>query len=379
MNILVIGNGFDLAHGLQTTYKDFLNFCNKGTELDEIINGENEYSKCRKTNLWLKHFTTKQNELGETWIDLENEIYNVISYIEFETPFYNENSWPIKLHLDNLPNMFLFQNIFEYINKTNDILCVNHLGYKMCIDYYNNLLVYIPNKSGFIKFLYNQLREFTKLFEKYLREEVLNNLPKSEFQLNLNNQDNKTRMTVLSFNYTDTCEKLYKFQPPLHSHIKSVYVHGKVNSNSDFCNLVLGTHSFEIKRNENLVSMLPTEYNVFKKHNQRHKYNTIDAYQNFLDILNNSKVYGAPVFHVIGHSLDKTDHKILKHVFLANKNAKIKIYYHNEEAQERLINNVTEILGEEDVMTRVQFIYQYDSDRGLLLPKILHANESSAV
>lgn len=64
MNILVIGNGFDLAHGLQTTYKDFLNFCNKGTELDEIINGENEYSKRRKTNLWLKHFITKQNELG---------------------------------------------------------------------------------------------------------------------------------------------------------------------------------------------------------------------------------------------------------------------------------------------------------------------------
>lgn len=55
------------------------------------------------------------------------------------------------------------------------------------------------------------------------------------------------------------------------------------------------------------------------------------------------------------------------------------IYYHNEEAQERLINNITEILGEEDVMTRVQFIYQYDSDRGLLLPKILHANESSVV
>ena len=70
---------------------------------------------------------------------------------------------------------------------------------------------------------------------------------------------------------------------------------------------------------------------------------------------------------------------MLKHVFLANKNAKIKIYYHNEEAQERLINNITEILGEEDVMTRVQFIYQYDSDRGLLLPKILPANESSAV
>lgn len=26
MNILVIGNGFDLAHGLPTTYKDFLDY-----------------------------------------------------------------------------------------------------------------------------------------------------------------------------------------------------------------------------------------------------------------------------------------------------------------------------------------------------------------
>lgn len=26
MNILVIGNGFDLAHGLPTTYSDFLKF-----------------------------------------------------------------------------------------------------------------------------------------------------------------------------------------------------------------------------------------------------------------------------------------------------------------------------------------------------------------
>lgn len=26
MNILVIGNGFDLAHGLPTTYQDFLKF-----------------------------------------------------------------------------------------------------------------------------------------------------------------------------------------------------------------------------------------------------------------------------------------------------------------------------------------------------------------
>ncbi|MFR3044107.1 MAG: AbiH family protein, partial [Thomasclavelia spiroformis] len=27
-NVLVIGNGFDIAHGLYTKYIDFYNFCN---------------------------------------------------------------------------------------------------------------------------------------------------------------------------------------------------------------------------------------------------------------------------------------------------------------------------------------------------------------
>lgn len=29
MNILIIGNGFDLAHGLPTKYDNFLDFCDK--------------------------------------------------------------------------------------------------------------------------------------------------------------------------------------------------------------------------------------------------------------------------------------------------------------------------------------------------------------
>ena len=59
----------------------------------------------------------------------------------------------------------------------------------------------------------------------------------------------------------------------------------------------------------------------------------------------------------------------MKHVFLANKNAVINIYYHNEETQERLINNITDIIGEEEVMTKVRLIYQHDKECGILLPK----------
>ena len=73
-------------------------------------------------------------------------------------------------------------------------------------------------------------------------------------------------------------------------------------------------------------------------------------------------------FHIIGHSLDSTDQRILKHILLANQHARINIYYHNEEAQERLMNRINEIIGEEEVMEKVRFIYQHDPDRGILIP-----------
>lgn len=65
LDILIIGNGFDLAHGLKTSYKDFLEFC----EL-QIKNENSEYYNLCAINLWLKHFITRQQDLGNTWIDL---------------------------------------------------------------------------------------------------------------------------------------------------------------------------------------------------------------------------------------------------------------------------------------------------------------------
>ena len=76
-----------------------------------------------------------------------------------------------------------------------------------------------------------------------------------------------------------------------------------------------------------------------------------------------------PIFHFVGHSLDKTDHSILRHIFLARENAIINVYYHNQEALERMINNITEIIGEEEVMAKVRFIHQHDDERSILKPK----------
>lgn len=267
---------------------------------------------------------------------------------------------------------FNFNKINNFLRHPDKEYNVSTKGY--AIHVYSrddcNFNVYIKNPKGFVNFLYDQLREFTKAFESYLMKDVFAGFSEeSMYELLLPPNEvlpQGKALYVLSFNYTDTCSRFYQRKPSYRYgyEIKTFYVHGKVEP-SESCNLVLGTHSFDESRDGGNPN-IPGEFNVFKKHNQRHKYATIEEFQIFLRWLTDPKKVISPVFHVVGHSLDKTDHNILKHVFQANKNAIINIYYHNEEAQERLINNITEIIGEEEVLKKVRFIYQHDDKRGLL-------------
>lgn len=328
MDILIIGNGFDLAHGLKTSYSDFLDYCEHN--LLEVPFG------CY--NVWLNYFLNKQR-IGGTWIDFENKIYELL-YLLFG-----------KYHV--LPHSKTISSELQINFNPDGSITVK----KDSIDYKT-----LSNKEEFIGFLYQQLREFTKYFEKYLKDEVCTVIKKTK-KFKLLGQNNQNDFYLLSFNYTDTYEQLYGHRSAYaDTHLKYIYLHGKVCSGEN-CNLVLGTHSFDRKEND---KSLPIDLNVFQKHNQRHRYNTIEPYQEFITLLTNPKKLIRPVFHIVGHSLDKTDHKILKHILLAKSNAVIKIYYHNEEAQEKLINNITDIIGEDEVMTKVQLIDQHDPDRGIL-------------
>lgn len=365
MNILVIGNGFDLAHGLKTTYKDFLEYCiaKNNKRLPMLVN----YGTTFIDNIWLRHFIGRSQELGNTWIDLEKEIFNAIQSVN-KTIFdlCDGELWctfPLRFSIQKDILQFNFNNIVNHLKTTQEQY---NTGRKKYINLETNdfscLYFFIENYFGLINFLYDQLRVFTKEFEKYLIDNVCSTLTnESKYLLSF---PNSKELIVLSFNYTNICEILYQYDFNVVDYnlpiIKPIYVHGKVEKDGG-CNLVLGTHSFD---NTNIS----TDFNVFKKHNQRHKYGTIEAYQELLKKLNAPKV--KPMFHVIGHSLDETDHSILKHVFLTNKNAVINIYYHNEEAQERLINNATKIIGEEEVMAKVRMIYQHDEKRGILREKV---------
>ena len=100
MNILVIGNGFDLAHGLPTSYKEFLKFvlesedmCSRfqknGLGAKESASAVAEIKEMIKDNFWINHFE-KVSECGENWIDFETEISKVIQEIDAVRKLINE-------------------------------------------------------------------------------------------------------------------------------------------------------------------------------------------------------------------------------------------------------------------------------------------------
>ena len=119
-NVLLIGNGFDLAHGLPTSYNDFLFimknwniFCaryksaKRGRTLDEtdvyykyltdvdIVNEKNVdiLGEIIKRNNWVKYYCGCEAEI-DGWIDFEREIYPVLQLVEkiFNTVYKTLNS-----------------------------------------------------------------------------------------------------------------------------------------------------------------------------------------------------------------------------------------------------------------------------------------------
>lgn len=149
MNILVIGNGFDLAHGLPTKYTDFLGFVERFENLKKssmiMSNGglsntakpiykyldklifENrklsfELDKLISLNIWIEYFFGNEKYIKENWIDFESEISKVIRSLDND--ILKNEGHSIDEEMISLSNPFLAKYYEEYtlVNQSVDLL-----------------------------------------------------------------------------------------------------------------------------------------------------------------------------------------------------------------------------------------------------------------
>ena len=366
MNILVLGNGFDLAHGLPTTYKDFLDFANvvekisknEASKCDSIPNGEmikwyidekingdksiyNELESLIKDNVWLRHFNavyeSRKRDGKDGWIDFESEISSAIQALDGA-----------------------LDDVKEYIRKGKDrghIQPYQFEALKYLINRekskYDSISFNIEDISVFKEQFLKDLNRLTRCLEIYLSDYV-NNLPVSK---RLPDIDGLKIDKVLSFNYTNTYERIYGKDKP---DIEYDYIHGKaeITHDVDSCNLVLGIDEYLIgeERNSN------TEFIQFKKFFQRIYKKTgckyMDWINGYLTRLNDTKrnKFNTAIedfnIYIFGHSLDITDKDILSEL-IQTKYARTRIFHFNQNALGSQIANLVKVIGQDNLISMV--------------------------
>ena len=263
MNILIIGNGFDLAHDLPTKYENFLDFTNTYLRIpcfdskytasfndyfkkikQENLSVYEEIGSLIKDNVWLKHFNAvyeerqKEGKIG--WIDFESEISNAVQALDGA-----------------------ISTIDEYLRKGKDrgrmeAYQFESLKYLIGLESsrFNGVYFDMRPMSRYREQFLDDLNKLTRCLEIYLSD-YINNLPVSK---RLPDILGLKVDKVLSFNYTNTYERLYGKDNP---DIEYDYIHGKADIAHDInsCNLVLGIDEYlpEKERDENI------EFIQFKK------------------------------------------------------------------------------------------------------------------
>ena len=173
---------------------------------------------------------------------------------------------------------------------------------------------------------------------------------------------------VLSFNYTNTYERLYG-----NKETEYCYIHGLAQDASEKSNMILGIDDSLPKEQVDRFFV----FAKFKKYFQRISFKTGSQYRNWIkDIIESKPRVISERFElfIVGHSMGATDHDILREFLnLTKYGVVVNIYYHNEQAKINLIEQTIRIMTKETLIERVhgedsstiRFIDQYDEEKGL--------------
>lgn len=356
-DLLILGNGFDLACGYKTSYEDFYKFLklafnynttqflsNYNTILPQIaydcakdllVKFKNLVDNDCKENIFVKYFLNYNSSLN-SWVAFEKELLSIAKSYDafFETlknydkvgPYCNDFNWCIKNNSEAL-RVFSFLNsckyyqiidVFEGTSVTSFDFSIRELSGLNAIQWQVETEKYIDK---FIDYLYDELNAFSELFAIYLRIVTLQKLDDIEF--------NFRAYKIVNFNYTNTYNKMLFGE----EEIEVCYLNGSIVCESD--NIVFGFNSDENFKNSGL--------DILSKSSQR-----MDKQTDFLKLKkflpDEKESWFDLKIGIYGHSLDKADKDTLNMIFTSYKNATIDIYYLNDKSKKTLISNLKNIL-----------------------------------
>ena len=327
--LVIIGNGFDLAHGFKTSYNDFmlwyLNNC-----ISIFISTEN-YKDA------LLHLPTPLPEQWE-FSDKNQKISNISSFkILFERVRYT----PIMS--DFLERLINNHERHNWVDIENDY-------YQALIKIYDEgLRKFDPEYHSKIKKLNNEfeclrdkLEEYLTLLQKELIDinqpdprGKINNLFQNDFYCDfgfpISVTGTKQKIVFLNFNYTNTVEKYLAGD---RTSQEIIYIHGQLNNPA---NPIIFGFGDEVDSYYEKIENL--KINEFLDNFKSFWYFKTDNYQNLLKFIDSE----AFDIEILGHSCGLSDRVLLSTVFQHKNCQTIKIHYHLRDTGNDFFSKTQEI------------------------------------
>lgn len=340
--IILLGNGFDLAHGLETSYHDFLLSYLKSKF--KLVNINSQYSDD------LISIEQKYHQPNLKWIETSKTVEDFISQA-------NEIYYSITYKSDFCRAIFSTGETKKWVDI--EMLFFNFL--KPYIDRKNPIPVITLNKQ--IDFLKKELALYLKgVYEKYENEGkrmmTYNDLFKNDFYSSKPIREGEIqdyyKAMIVNFNYTETFKFYHGFLDP--NLFDFVNIHGNFE---DPDNIIFGMGD-EIDAHYSLMENL--NENEFFKHVKSFQYLKYSDYRRLFSLIENTdEPFEVLIF---GHSLGLSDRTMLSQIFNNPNLKRVKIYYHKRPD------------GTNDYIERIHEISRHFKDKGAMRLKIVPFEES---
>ncbi|MDO4886758.1 AbiH family protein [Streptococcus sp.] len=357
-NILILGNGFDLAMGRKTSYGDFLRFLNSisvqssnseeffdtniidGLIQEKKIEKDDYFSKISK-NLFLNYIYENKKKLGKKWSSIEL----VISDIAEAIAFFKKNG--IKnAYIENESNY----TALIYIKKYLDVFVP---GYLQLLAIIGSQEVMDKCNEKCIQAL-NDLTDYLEFYLTYLDKLDFDSDSDSEQRIvkqdsSLDAIEGLQNAKVLTFNYTDTANRLFGI-----SEENTHFIHGRIDFARD--KKSINTMVFGIEDKEDKTENINPDLISYQKFYQRIIKETGSDYRKFFEKPKDSgKSVDDMNIIVFGHSVDPLDKEIFEKCFeLAEERGgkyKFIFNYYDEKAKREIVKNLTIILEKERMIS----------------------------
>lgn len=359
--LVIVGNGFDLAHGLPTRYKDFIDdyWKNiKDSNHDELVSFNlDSYSEfCGHENL---------NALIDTIVNINNifrkegiEVYKLKDHLRPLT--------------DNRIQILQYKNLlFKLINQRaiENWVDVENEYYRELKRIVKSSILSDEEKKQKVIVLNQEFEEVKNLLEKYLKEKInfdengikpISDLFKldrrtHDYYLEFPSQDHETlekfqneydmdlekgksiTTYFLNFNYTKTIDTYLNYaegyrQDRFFGIVKNIQIHGRLNDSSNEINFGFGD---EMDDDYKIIENL--DDNEYLRNFKSFQYSQNSNYKYLLNFIDSEKFQ----VYIMGHSCGLSDRTLLNTIFEHNNCRSIKVFYYQREDG---TDNYTEII-----------------------------------